>query len=295
MATIMEETVDQPKAKVSRSDRKRYEQSVFSGQCDEGVLFAARRIRAEWEADRRTFLARREACKTLAERVPELDERARQAARAAAEAEAFARSAIPDTVTIADLRARISAAGPKLRVGTPAELAAALAWLGDTSPSGYLGRLKSGALAARAAVADSVNRARQVLSQTAADHREPELSRLGGKIAEIESRIRSRQEVLAAESQAALVKVQCEQLARGERPPTFSSIIGQRQRPLAELYRAARAQLDHLCDLLARRPDAERDNARDLAELATLREKLAAAQQAALVRLAQPENMRWCE
>jgi hypothetical protein len=297
MATIMEETTAEKPPKVSRSDRKRYEQSVLDGVCSDEILFGARRIKNEWTRDRATFEARQQACEVLRVKVPELERVAAGAARAAAEAEAFSRGTIADSMSVAELRQRIAAAHPTLRVGTPTELAAALQWFTGTMPNQGVGILKSKAITARAAVQDTIARAQQVLRQTAAEHREdPEVARLAGKMAELESRIRSRHEVLAAESKVAAARAQCEKIASGDRPSDFSSYHqpGQQRPPLATLYRAARARLDQLLDLVARKPDAARDNQRDLEELAQLKVKLGETQHAALVRLADPKAMKWC-
>jgi len=300
MATIMEETSTEKlgKPKVSRSDRKAYQQSVLDNVCDSKINFAARRLDCEWRADRRTYEVRLQACKTLKEDVPELERVAAEAARAAAEAESFARSAVPNTLTVAELRARLHAAHPNLPASTPAELAQGLLFLVGTMPGQHIGNLKSKAISARSAVADTISRARQVLNQTAAEHREdPEVAKLAAKIAELEHRIRGREPILGAEGQATLARAECEKLARGDRPSDFSSYHqpGQQRPPLAALYRAARARLDSLLDLVARKPDAIRDNQRDLEELTQLRVKLAETQRASVDRLADPKAMRWCE
>ena len=56
----------------------------------------------------------------------------------------------------------------------------------------------------------------------------------------------------------------------------------------------ARAKLDQLCDLVAGKADAEKQNAADQAELARLQAKMGEARKAALERLADPQAMKWC-
>jgi hypothetical protein len=291
---IMEET--QPKDKVSRAARKAYEQSVFDNRCDEQVLFQARRIRPEWERDRTTYQARVRACEVLKCEVPRLEASAAEAARAAADAEAFARSPLADGSTIGELRQRVLAVDPQRRVGTPAELAQGLLFLVGSMPDGAVGRLKSKALAARAAVADTAAQAQRLLRLSAATVApDGEVAKLGSRINQLQQQIAGRREVLEAEGKLPATRAECESLAAGNRPPDFASYHapGQKRIPLAMLYREARHKLDRLCELLARKPDAERDNARDLEELAQLKEKLQAAQQAALVRLGDARDMKW--
>ena len=298
MSTVLEnETVVAEKlGKPSRSAIKEYRQSVFDNVCDAAINFAARRIDAEWQQDRKTFERRQCACESLQIDLPALEAAANDAAKTAAQAEEFARALLPDNATIGQLRERIRAANEKALTGTPIELANALQFLSSMFPDGQIGRLKSAAIRSRGAISDCRDRARQTLIETA-DNTEPDpaLAKVGARIEEVKHRIGSRREVLEAEAKVPLVKRECEQLARGDRPPSYSSVNqpGQQPTPLATLYRAARRKLDELFELVAAKPDAEKANAADEAELQRLQAKAAEAHQAALLRLCQPENMRW--
>lgn len=295
---IMEETSTEKPAvpKVSRAAIRAYRESVFDNRCDPEINFAGRRIDAEWRADRATYESRVRACKTLKEDVPRLEAAAADAARAVAEAQQFAATPLADGLTVAELRARLHAANPNLPASTPAELAQGLLFLVGSMPDGAVGRLKSKALSARAAVGDTAAQAQRLLRQTAATVApDGAVAKLAAQIEQLQSSMAKRQPILRAESQVATVRAECQELAAGRRPPTFSSIVGQQQKPLATLYRTARRKLDELLDMVSRKPDAEKANARDLEELGRLKAKLAGAEQTALLRLADPQAMLWCE
>ena len=149
MSTILETATDVVATLAGHGPQHRYRQSVFDGNYDEGVCFDTRRIRSEWEVDRQRYLSRVAASESLATEVPRLQAIAAEAAKAVAEAENFC-SAIPDTMTVQQLRSTIHAANPKIRVNTVVELGTALQWFADTSPSGHLGSSKSKLIAASA-------------------------------------------------------------------------------------------------------------------------------------------------
>ena len=171
MSTILETATAAVATLAGHGPQQRYRQSVFDNVCDPGILFDSRRIEAEWRKDRSVYEARVKACETLKVEVPKLEEAAADVAKAVTEAEVFARSAIGDNVIIGDLRQRIHAANDKLPAGTPAELAAGLAFLCNIMPGGFIGTCKSRAIAARGAVESARTTAEQTLYRSAGDQR----------------------------------------------------------------------------------------------------------------------------
>lgn len=289
MSTILDtavETVQNIVEAPSRSAaRTAYRASVVTGQRDAAAG-------PEWDADRKRYTARLGACKTLAEDVPRLEARAAELAAAVADAESFARSPIGDDVTVADLRAKIRAIDPKILVGTPGELSAALQLL----VVGKFHQLTFALIQARGAVDDARERARRVLIETGtATGQDAEVLRIGARIEAVQRRIREREPILRAEGGVAAVRQECEALARGDRPPDGRTYqFGAEPPTLKSLYQAARKRLDKLLGLAARKPDAIRANEQDRQELARLQGQAAEAQRRALARLADPTAMRWC-
>ena len=171
MSTILETATDVVATLAGHGPQHRYRQSVFDGNYDEGVCFDARRIRSEWEVDRQRYLSRVAASESLATEVPRLQAIAADVAKTLAEVESFARSPLPDSMTVAELRGKFTAAGAKIGDNTPAELSAVLQWYVDPMPAGHLGQLKSRAIRSQSAIGDCRSRVRQILGQTAADSR----------------------------------------------------------------------------------------------------------------------------
>ena len=298
MSTILETATDVVATLAGHGPQHRYRQSVFDGNYDEGVCFDARRIRSEWEVDRQRYLSRVAASESLATEVPRLQAIAAEATKAVADAENFARLPLPDGLTIGELRARFAAAGAKITSNTPAELAATLQWYVNGMPNGHLGTLKSKAIRSQGAIADCRSRAEQTLYQTAPDVGPDHATlSLQQRCEEIRRRIAARQPTLQAEQHIAQQRTECEAIAAGEAPvPPMQGLTTEgKSEWLRRTYRAARAKLDELCDLVAGKADAEVANARDGEELQRLTAKLAEAHRAALLRLADAKNMRWCE
>jgi hypothetical protein len=292
MSAVAEtEVIEHPvMGKPSRKAIRAYRESVFDGTCDEGTLFNARQIRAEWERDRRTYQARVRACEILTVDVPRLEKAVAETAKGLAEAETFARSPIPDSMSVAQLRERIRAVNPSLSAGSPDELAAGLLFLADTLPTGALGTLYLKAAAARNDLDDMRSRSRRTLIETGAETVvDPQSRKLSERITRLREAIAARSPTLDAEAAAKRQRAICERIAAGdvEPPKEYAGSV-------ARFYRGARTTLDRLLDLVAGKADAVAANQRDQEELAVLQGKIGEARQAALLRAADPRAMRWC-
>ncbi len=143
MSTAILENETATVGKVSRSAIRAYRESVARGECDETILFNGRKLKIEWDKDRTVYLSRVGAHESLTTEIPRLKEVAAEVSKRLTDAQTFATSPLADNLTIGELRERISVANEKVSTGTPAELAAALQWLGDTMPGGHLGACKS--------------------------------------------------------------------------------------------------------------------------------------------------------
>ena len=120
MSAIMEQNeIADNAGKASRSAIRAYRESVARGECDETILFNGRKLKIEWDKDRSVYLSRVQAAESLNVEIPRLQAIAAETAQPLAEAEAFVRSTVPDTMSVGDLRQRIHAANDKLPVATP--------------------------------------------------------------------------------------------------------------------------------------------------------------------------------
>lgn len=269
-----------------------YRESVFAGDCNEAILFDARRIRSEWERDRRIYERRLEAVRVLREELPRLQTDAAEAAQALADAEAFIASPLPDTATVGELRARITAADGTIPTGTFAELTRAMLHLADDMPNGFIGGLKSRVVRIRGQIDGTKRTNEELLRNTGVHETDPAVANIIATIGQIRSRIASRRPALQAESELPIVRAQCEQAGRGElRPEAVGLPAGSLHR---DIYSRIRQKLDALMQLAAGRAEAERQNAIDEQELAVLEERLADAGQRAREKLMDPKAMKWC-
>ncbi len=156
-------------------------------------------------------------------------------------------------------------------------------------------------IAARGAVESARTRAEQTLYQTADDAGPDHASlSLQGQCEELQRRIAERLPVLqASERHIQEQQTLCERIASGDISPPY--VLGQtvtgdsKVAAIKRLYVSARERLNELYEMVAAKPSVEKANAADQAELARLQAKIGEANQAALLRLSKPENMKWCE
>jgi hypothetical protein len=138
--------------------------------------------------------------------------------------------------------------------------------------------------------------AEEILRSSGQYTSDPEVSKLAKQADQVRARIAARRPILEgqAEAKAAELRQQCEQLATGESelsPHAFGLPLGVLP---SQLYRVARQRLDRLLDMVAAKPDAERENTADQKELVKLEAKLADCGRRARERLCDPRNMKWC-
>lgn len=273
--------------------QSRYRQSVFDGTMDEAVLTAARRIPAEWEADRRTYEARVEAKRVLDEDVPRLEEAAHFAAEALEAARGLATSPLPDSTTIGQLREKLATL-TKVPTSTVADLSRAIQEaVADGPRRGGIGRLKSRLSEARQGALTAQQRAEQLLFQTAANPPADTTAAIASRQQIVRRQISERQETLTAEAQAAEVQKQCERAAKGELVPVQVGLPPSTSN--AGIYRFLRTKLDRLLDLASGRQTAEKQNAADEAELSNLQAQLEQARRAYLDQVSDPVAMKWVD
>lgn len=272
--------------------RHRYRQSVFDGTMpDEAVLVAARRIKAEWQRDRAVYLARNEAARALAEDCPRLQAAAEKLAAELQGTQTEARSPVPDSTSIGELRAKILAVFPKARVGTYGELAAALGIFTNTAMHGHLAKLKSKVRTAQEGVTTAKARAERVLFETAAVVTPDGDEGLRRRIERLHTSIADKGQKIVTERQVADATSLCEQAAQGDVEPVAVGLPPATGRGM--VFRHLRRQLDDLLDLATGRVSLEKQVAADQAELRDLESRLAAARAAQLERMTDPRNMRW--
>ncbi len=289
MSTILETATAAVATLAGQGPQHRYRQSVFDNVCDPGILFDSRRIEAEWRKDRSVYEARVKACETLNVDLPKLETAAVEAAAAATEAEGFAHATVADTMSIGQLRERICRANPKLTVAKVSELANALLWLSDPSPSGRIGTLKSASIRAQGSIVDCRDRARQTLIQTAVDQQpDSTLTALSQQIEQVKDRIEKRRPVLEIEERIKRQQAECEQLAAGNIDPPIQPgplTADSKSQWIRNAYRAGRRKLDELFTLVAAKPNAVAANARDGEELQRLTTKMSEARERVLKNL----------
>ena len=272
----------------------RYRQSVFDGTMPgEAVLTGARRIPAEWEADRRTYEAREQAVNTLRIELPKLEAAAEKAAADLAAARSMASSPLPDNTTIGQLREKLSTL-TKVSADTATGLAAAI---GDATADGPrrggIGKLKSRLIELRGAAITAQQRAEQLLYQTAANQPTDTTAAIRNRMAIVRRQIAERQETLTAEAKAAEVQQQCERAARGELAPVQVGLPPSTSN--SNIYRYLRTKLDRLLDLASGRQTSEKQNAADERELSDLQVQLDQAHQAYLDSMSDPKAMKWVD
>ena len=298
---ILDSVIERSAALISAPGRalaaRSYRESIFSGEYDENVAAAARRIRSEWDQDRAVYVARVEARRILEDDFPKLTAASEKAAADLAEFVQFLRGVIPAELTIGQLRERIQQVAPRARVGTPAELAAGLAHVAGQLFHSPIGKLKGAAMNAKHAAADAKRRAEQVLCTTSAKIPNDETTAIQNDIRGHEAEITQCDRILHAAAQVPMLTQLIEKASRGEVTPAMISmnsrgsggeIIGD-----GEVYRELRNRLDRAQQVAQDAPAAEAKKAKHLAAIADLQAKLQAAQDEWLRRLSEPRNMKF--
>ena len=265
-----------PDPRPSKSAIDLYRQSVYEGEYDPDVCFAASRIMREWQADRRTFEARQAAAKTLSDSLPKLQEAVRQADQAARAAQ----QAWPDTVTLADLRQALQSAAPGFIPKSRYEWMQAMGALAS-----HVETLKSAALQASFAAEEREGTSRASLAPNQSrergrghpPHRRENLRHRGTAWSSGGPRLRPGSSLRNS-------GIFGEALAAGTvAPPTQKyDTTSQRAGRLKRAYLSARRKLDALIELAGGTVDAQAAQARDEAELAALHHQSAEARKSAI-------------
>lgn len=267
-----------------------YRASVISGKMDVATLAAAWKIEAEWRKDRATYEVRLARRRDLDVLLPELEAKATEAKERLERSGALAGMSIAG-LDVDALVGQLRDANPELGdVGTLADLAGAvLLHVRSIEP-----RLKNAAWEAGQRVQTLRETAERALIDSASRTLHSEHQSLGHRMASLGGAITARQPVLDAEQEIERCKHRLCEFAAGRDPDRrgLMWVVGGGERepePIPVLYRKARARLDELMALAARREEAEQANATDREAIAELQKQQAAVRE----RMLQPEQMRW--
>jgi len=259
----------------------------MAGRCDMAVLDAARRIKAEWQRDRKTHEQRLAHRRALDEDVPRLEQAALAAETEAKKARALADDVLADDLSLAQLRTILREVCPNTPTGAPDQIATALQGL---RPRAML--LADRASDARRRASDTRDQARRGLIDTAATELHKQIDRLREQLQSLGARMRGRQPMLDAPGQIADQRRVCEGIASGTRAlgVEYKNFIWQ---PVdaRQAYLSARERLENLRTLAAGHDAAVKANEQDRRAEAAIYQKVETTMEKMLL----PENMRWSD